>query len=263
MAKRIFLSPSNQTENTYAYGGTNEASQCGRMGDAAKAALERCGFEVKMNKLGTLAQKVSESNGWNADLHIAIHTNAYNKTVTGTRMFYYSEGGGSYKACKAIYDVLAPITPGDSENIKAYPGLYEMKNTTASSVYIEVDFHDVAEIAKWLMEHPVEIGEAICRGVCNYYGTTYIAPGELPKPDTTPAPAPEETENFAAGKTYKNGSTREPIYADTGLTQRIGSLNPGETCVCLAVVNGRYLVYYPVDGTEEYKAGFAEYHGGV
>lgn len=176
MAKKIFLSPSNQTDNAYAYGNTNEAAQCGRIGDAAKTALERCGFEVRMDKLGTLAEKVSQSNAWGADLHIPIHTNAFNKKVTGTRMFYYSSGSNSYKACKAIYDVLAPITPGNSENIKAYPTLYEMKHTTASSVYIEVDFHDVADIAKWIIEHPVEIGEAICKGVCNFYGVTYKAP---------------------------------------------------------------------------------------
>lgn len=71
------------------------------------------------------------------------------------------------------------------------------------------------------------------------------------------------TEEFAVAKTYQNGSTSEPIYADTGLTNKIGSLNPWESCPCLGIVEGRYLVYYPVDGTDRYKAGFAKYHGGV
>ena len=92
MAKRIFLSPSNQTDNTYAYGNTTEAVQCGRMAEAAKAALERCGFEVKVSHLDSMAEKVRQSNAWPADLHIPIHTNAFNGQVTGTRMFYYSEG---------------------------------------------------------------------------------------------------------------------------------------------------------------------------
>lgn len=72
-----------------------------------------------------------------------------------------------------------------------------------------------------------------------------------------------ETEEFAVAKTYQNGSTSEPIYADTGLTNKIGSLNPWESCPCLGIVEGRYLVYYPVDGTDQYKAGFAQYHGGL
>ena len=259
MAKKIFLSPSNQTENVYAYGGTNEAAQCGRMGDAAKAALERCGFQVKMNKLGTLERKVSESNGWDADLHVAIHTNAYNGKVSGTRMFYYSEGSNSYYACKAIYDVLAPLTPGESENIKAYPELYEMRKTNASSVYIEVDFHDAAETAKWLTEHTEEIGEAICRGICDFYGAAYLPAGTRKQ---QPEELNAETE-ICKAQVYQNGSAREPVYGDTARTVKVGSLNPGEKCDCLGVVNGRFLVCYPVDGTKEYKAGFVSYDGRI
>ena len=44
---KIYLSPSNQDGNMYAYGNTNEMEQCNRIADAAKVALERCGFEVK------------------------------------------------------------------------------------------------------------------------------------------------------------------------------------------------------------------------
>lgn len=173
MAKKIFLSPSNQSDNTYAYGGTNEAVQCGRIADYCKAALERCGFEVKINHMGAMSEKVAQSNAWPADLHIPIHTNACNGTVSGTRMFYYAEGSNSQKACQAIYDVLAPLTPGKSENTRAYPGLYEMNQTKMPSVYIEVDFHDVPSTAKWIIENVELIGEAICRGVCNYYGVEY------------------------------------------------------------------------------------------
>ena len=47
MPKKIYLSPSNQDGNTYAYGNTNECEQCNRIADAAKTALERCGLTVK------------------------------------------------------------------------------------------------------------------------------------------------------------------------------------------------------------------------
>ena len=202
MKKKIFLSPSSQTENSYAYGGTNEAAQCKRIADATKVALERCGFEVKINHLGSLYEKVAQSNAWPADLHIPIHTNAFNGSVSGTRMFYYSPGGNSYKACKAIYDVLAPITPGTSESISAYPGLYEMQNTNATSVYIEVDFHDVSSVAKWIIEHPVEIGEAICKGVCNYYGATYKTNSQAASSGIEP-----EEIKLVSGAKYTSGQT--------------------------------------------------------
>lgn len=75
-----------------------------------------------------------------------------------------------------------------------------------------------------------------------------------------PEPSKEE---FEMAKVYKNGSTVEPVYADTGLTKKTGSLNKYEQCECLAIVNGRYLVKYKVDGTNNYKCGFVKYHGGV
>ena len=35
MSKKIYLSPSNQNGNLYAYGNTNEMEQCNRIADAA------------------------------------------------------------------------------------------------------------------------------------------------------------------------------------------------------------------------------------
>lgn len=76
-------------------------------------------------------------------------------------------------------------------------------------------------------------------------------------------------EEFEVAKVYKNGSTPEPVYADTSLTKKTGSLNKWEQCECLAIVNRRYLVKYKVDGSDEdgkppiYKCGFVGYSGGV
>lgn len=174
--KKIYLSPSDQTGNLYAYGNTNEAAQCRRFADAAQKALERCGFSVKNNQSDSMYERVAESNRWAADLHVCIHTNAFDGTVSGTRMFAFNTTGSGYKAAQAIYRTLAPITPGTSENLTARPGLYEIKYSNAPCVYIEVDFHDNVNAAKWLIAHPTEIGEAVCKGICDYYGTAYVAP---------------------------------------------------------------------------------------
>lgn len=176
MAIKIYLSPSDQTSNKYAAGNTNEAVQCRRIADACEVALKRCGFEVKNNKTSSMAARCSESDAWGADLHVPIHTNAYNGSVTGTRLFCYSTGGAGYKACQAVFAALAPLTPGTSENIRANPGLYEVSNPNAPTVYIEVDFHDVAAVAKWIIENVEAIGEAIAKGICSYFGKTYVEP---------------------------------------------------------------------------------------
>ena len=62
---------------------------------------------------------------------------------------------------------------------------------------------------------------------------------------------------------YRNGSTSEVIFADTALTKRIGSLDPREECYCYGIFNGRPLVRYQVNGTNNYKIGFAKWVGGV
>lgn len=174
---KIFLSPSSQTGNRYAYGDTNEAEQCCRIADACKLALERCGFEVKCDKVHSMEERVVESNRWGADLHLPIHTNAYNGKVAGTRIFTYAKPSESWNCALSIFDRLAPITPGTSENIKTHPGLYELRKAGKLAVYCEVDFHDVPEVARWIIDHVTEIGEAIAHGVCDYFKVKYIEPG--------------------------------------------------------------------------------------
>lgn len=180
MAKKIYLSPSDQTTNRYAYGNTTEAVQCRRIADACEVALKRCGFAVKNNQKSSMQSRVAESDSWGADLHVPIHTNAYNGEVSGTRIFCWNKTGEGYKAAKAVYNALAPLTPGGSENVSVYSDLYEIKYPDAPAVYIEVDFHDVPSVAKWIIEHTTEIGEAIAKGICNYFGVKYVEP-EQPK----------------------------------------------------------------------------------
>ena len=174
--KKIYLSPSDQTANKYAYGDTNEAVQCRRIADALEKALKRCGFAVKNNKTDSMQARVRESNDWGADLHVPLHTNAYNGKVSGTRIFTYDKSGKGYKCAKKVFRFLAPVTPGASESISIYDDLYEVKYTAAPCVYIESEFHDVAIVAKWIIEHVEDIAEAICKGICAHFGVKYVAP---------------------------------------------------------------------------------------
>ena len=175
MAYKIYLSPSDQTANKYSYGSTNEAVQCRRIADALEKALKRCGFAVKNNKTDSMQARVRESNDWGADLHVPLHTNAYNGKVSGTRIFTYDNSGKGHKCAKKVFSFLAPVTPGASENISVDDELYEVKYTAAPCVYIESEFHDVAIVAKWIIEHVEDIAEAICKGICAYFDVKYVA----------------------------------------------------------------------------------------
>lgn len=200
---KVYLSPSNQTDNRYAYGNTTEAEQCGKIAQACKTALERNSITVQLGHMPSMQEKVKASDAFGADLHVPIHTNAFNGKVSGTRMFCFSDGGEGMKACKAIFARLAPITPGTSENIRVDASLYEVRVPSAPTAYIECEFHDNAEAAKWIVEHTEDIGEAIARGICDYFGVTFKE-----KEQPAPAKSVDEVAREVIRGEWGNGSDR-------------------------------------------------------
>lgn len=181
MSKKIYLSPSNQYDNQYAYGGTNEMDQCNRFAEFAEKALKRCGFEVKRAaKAQPMTTTVLASNTWQADLHISIHTNAGGGN--GTVVFVYKKNAENCTKAQPIYDAVQSVTPGTIDyGVREYPDLYELNATNAIAVYIEVDFHDNKSIAKWLIENAKKVGESIAKGVCEAYNVKYVADTEAPQ----------------------------------------------------------------------------------
>lgn len=177
----LYISPSDQGGNTYAAGSTNEEAQCERIAAAVETAAKRCGIDAFANLKDDMYTKVRDANKRGTRLYLCLHTNAFNEMVSGTRIFCYSFTGEGYKAAVCVFDELAPVTPGTSENIKEYPELYEVRNTNAPCVYVEIDFHDVDEVALWIIDHTEEIAEAIVKGLCKYFGKVYVpATAQLP-----------------------------------------------------------------------------------
>lgn len=64
-------------------------------------------------------------------------------------------------------------------------------------------------------------------------------------------------------KTYVNGSTAEIVYSDSNCTNKIGELNPRETCNCLGIKEGKAIVFYKVTNSNNHKIGFVKWLGGV
>ncbi len=163
--------------NIYAFGSTNEAIQCRKIARACKTALERCGFEARTNETdGTNAmyERVDESNAWGADLHICIHTNAGGGK--GVEAYVYETTSKRLAAAQPIYNEIRRISlMGSSRGVKT-ASFYELKYTSAVCVYVEVDFHDNKDIAKWIVMSTTQIGEAICKGVCEYFNRVYLPP---------------------------------------------------------------------------------------
>ena len=173
MKKKIYISPSNQSGNTYATGNTNEKEQCHKIAKYCVAYLEKAGFSVKCTYNDDMYARVRESNSFGADLHVAIHTNATAKhnTTGGTQILLYDITGERKKVGQAVFKRLAPITPGESaERLIAKPDFYEIKSAKGITVYCECEFHDTKIGSDFIRNNTQKIGEAIAKGICDYYG---------------------------------------------------------------------------------------------
>lgn len=173
MSKKIYISPSNQVGNIYATGNTNEKEQCHKIAKACVDALVENGFQVMCTYNDDMYKRVEESNAFDADIHIAIHTNATAKhNVTGgSQVLLYSISGEREKAGNAVLSRLSPITPGKSaERLVLKPDFYEVRATKGLALYCECEFHDTQLGSDFIINNTDRIGEAIAYGICDYYG---------------------------------------------------------------------------------------------
>lgn len=219
---KIYLSPSNQNANTYATGNTNEMAQCDKIAAATAKALDRCGFEVMVAKSGTLMQKrCPESDKFGADIHMPIHTNASGSGnyTGGTRVFCLNSSGK--KAAQAVCNSLGAITPGKDDAVIYKNDLYEINVPKALSLYVECEFHDTVTGSNWIRSNINEIGEAICKGLCKYYGYTYVAPAKNTKTTKT-------TKSAQAVSSQSTTDSTQPVTEEE-LVQEPTTVTPQES----------------------------------
>lgn len=180
MTKKIYISPSNQYANSYAYGNTTEMEQCNRIAVALEKHLKRNGYEVKRAPKGQdMNESIRESNNWGADVHIPIHTNAGGGK--GALVMVHSKTTGNLKYAQPVYNTLKAISPnGGGYGVRTdvevcgYT-LGEIRETNAVTVYVEAEFHDNANLAKWIINNVDKIAAAIANGICKADGKTYKA----------------------------------------------------------------------------------------
>lgn len=171
---KVYLSPSEQA-NKYAFGETTEMVQCVKIAKACAAALEARGVTAVCEPDVAVTQRVrNATEAGDVDLYVPIHTNAFNGEVSGTRVFVRSFQDMEYAWAQTIFAYVDACCPGSSSNIKEYPGLYEFRKTESiPGVYVECDFHDVPDVAKFIISHTTEIGEAIAHGICDALGVEW------------------------------------------------------------------------------------------
>lgn len=163
----VFLSPSDQFGNTYAYGDTNEAVVCQEISNLLEDKLNALGVMVDSDP--NMYNAVYRSNKLRPDLHLAIHTNASpSHNVRGVRVFYYpgSEYGKTY--AEKFFRGLSGLYEG-SHAVKEYGSLYELRNTVSPAVYLELDFHDTVDGAMWLIDNKQYIANTLCNVIADIF----------------------------------------------------------------------------------------------
>ena len=172
---RIYLSPSEQSANKYAVGHTDEATQCKKIAAACAAALRARNFQVILEPDVQVVDRVKIDKD-SVDWYIPIHTNAFDGKVTGTRIMCRSAADVVDKTmAEFILHRVDAVCPGTSSNISYWGDQwYEQRETKpVPNVYIEAEFHDVPETAQFIIDHTTEIGEAIARGICDFYDVAW------------------------------------------------------------------------------------------
>ena len=188
---RIYISPSTQERNIGKAPFTNGEVQMNKITDVLLALFVRdTRFTAKRNNpsMDDVYKIAEDSNSWLADIHIPIHSNAGGGV--GTEVFAYGPNTNSERLCKALYNQIAPLSPGADRGVKYNPKLIEVgNNVNATSGYIELGFHDNQTEATWLATNSQQIASGLYKGICDFYGYDYRALVVVPPvvPPVTPA----------------------------------------------------------------------------
>ena len=171
---KVYISPSEQEHNIYAFGGYTEEEICHRIGNLVQLALYRCGIQSKKAPYGQhMEESIAESNAYAPDIHLCIHTNAAGGKARGCVVFVSKLDDAHLKYAQPIYNALHALVGGTDFGVRT-AGFAEIRQTTGTCVYCECEFHDNAARAEWLVNHMGAIAEAITKGICAGAGIEYV-----------------------------------------------------------------------------------------
>ena len=171
---KVYISPSEQENNKYAFGNYTEEEICHRIGNLVQLALNRCGIASKKAPYGQhMEENITESNAYNPNIHLCIHTNASGGNARGCVVFVSKLDTAHLNYARPVYNALHSLVGGTDYGVRT-AAFAEIKQTTAICVYCECEFHDNAARAEWIVNHMGEIAEAITKGICEGAGIEYV-----------------------------------------------------------------------------------------
>jgi len=181
MYKTVYLSPSTQERNIGAGNFGTEEKRMNQICDVVEKILKQHKVTTYRNKPSmSIKQVIADSNSKKPGIHVALHSNAYNKISRGCEVFCWKKGVEGEKLAKLLYKYVAEITPSADRGIKYAQNfygqgkhIYEVANTTAPASLIEIAFHDNQEDSIWIIKNVPIIGLAIAKAILEYLGIKY------------------------------------------------------------------------------------------
>jgi N-acetylmuramoyl-L-alanine amidase len=178
----VFLSPSTQEYNLFITSTGSEEYWMNLIIDAMIPYLEASGIQYGRNDPeGTVGTSVRMSNEGNYDFHLAIHSNASPETMPGAfqgpNIYYFTTSTLGQQAAEIFANNFRAIYP-NPELVITVPStaLYELRNTIAPAVLVEVAYHDNWSDATWIQDNVDAIARAMVLSLTEYFGVPFVNP---------------------------------------------------------------------------------------
>lgn len=168
--KSIYLSPSTQENNVGAGSYGTEERRMNEIMDLIENQLRGKYILYRNRPEMNLQQVVADSNAKSPDLHFALHSNAGGSL--GTECWICAKGGQAEKFANLLYKKVGALTPTKDRGVKVSNSLYEVNKTRAPAVILEIDFHDNAQAAEWIVDNKTAVADACVQAIMEFFGDT-------------------------------------------------------------------------------------------
>lgn len=177
----VFLSPSTQEYNI-ATTGNSEEYYANLITDAMIPYLNASNISYGRNDPdGNVNTSIAMSNAGNYDLHVAIHSNAAPEHLSGmlrgSDVYYYRDSVRGKAAAEIFANNLKLVYPNPSD-VTAVPNttLAELRRTRATTVLLELAYHDNPQDTQWLVNNIEEIAKNLSLSIADYLGVEFVEP---------------------------------------------------------------------------------------
>ncbi len=173
----VYLSPSNQMSNAYTGVNTTEGAQMQAVAALLKPMLENMGFVVYIaDPASNIRVRGEDARKKNADIYVAIHSNATAGTNNGHyqgSLIFHSNNPGSKELAESVSKHLSKVTPTKDNGIEndslANIPFVEIRDPVMANILAEVEFHDYATYAKWIVNNKAKLAQAFADGIYEYF----------------------------------------------------------------------------------------------